>query len=96
MSKRKRTGRVKYSPKVMEMIRDNKGLPKYTSVGGYPMFYYAVDSDGRNMEEVCHTCASGRGGLGSGDKIVEGEVNWEDPDLFCAGCNKRIESAYAD
>ncbi len=50
----------------------------------------------RNMEEVCHNCASGRGGLGSGDKIVEGEVNWENPDLFCAGCNKRIESAYAD
>jgi hypothetical protein len=23
-------------------------------------------------------------------------VNWEDPDLFCVHCQKRIESAYAE
>jgi hypothetical protein len=31
-----------------------------------------------------------------GWKVIDADVNWEDPDLFCDHCSKRIESAYAE
>jgi hypothetical protein len=30
------------------------------------------------------------------DPPVDGDANWEDPSLFCDGCSKRVESAYAE
>jgi hypothetical protein len=101
MSKRKRTGRVHYSDKIKKLIRDNKGLPKYAWPGGYPIFYYVQEPSYRGglsdeLNPVCHECARSGKHLGSDDVVTEYEVNWEDPDLYCEGCDKRIESAYAD
>jgi len=28
--------------------------------------------------------------------LLEGDINWEDPDLYCELCSHRIPSAYAD
>jgi len=28
--------------------------------------------------------------------VIAAEVNWEDPDLYCADSNERIPSAYAE
>lgn len=65
--------------------------------GGYPR--YAVMDDG---EALCHRCVSSNKMLiakaPDGDEwhINMVSINWEDPQLFCAHCGKRIESAYAE
>jgi len=73
---------------------------KYAWPGGYPMFLVMADG-----ESVCMDCAEKNEELilratNDGyekDWIVSGvDVNWEDPDLFCANCNERIESAYGE
>lgn len=32
----------------------------------------------------------------TGWRIVAQDVNWEDQDMICVHCNKKIESAYGD
>jgi len=69
----------------------------YAWPGGYPLF--GVFHDGG---ACCPSCAkteresiattTGRDGWG----LVAIEANWEDPELFCDCCSKRIESAYAE
>ena len=60
------------------------------------MFYVVGDSDC-----VCAKCANdhetglGAFGVEGEDLITGGDVNWEDPDLWC-DCGERIESAYAE
>jgi hypothetical protein len=72
-------------------IRDARGkLPKYAWPGGYPMFYVTE----RNSV-LCPDCAN-KEGAGSDDPPVAHDANWEDPSLYCDGCNDRIESAYAE
>jgi hypothetical protein len=78
-------------------------LPKYTSLGCYPVFYITKDCG-----VLCADCANGKNGslayVGTSPdgiedgqwKIVVQEANWEDPELYCEHCNGRIESAYAD
>ena len=101
MSRKKRTARVHYADKIKKLIRENKGLPKYTSLGSYPIFYYAQEKSWRGglsdeLHPICHSCARGGGHLGSDYVITDSEVNYEYPDLYCESCNKRIESAYAE
>ena len=64
-------------------------LPPYAWPGGYPMFYLT-----RRDGVACTDCAN-QTGIGDGG-IVDGDVNWEDPDLYCDFCSQRIESVYAD
>lgn len=74
---------------------------QYTSVGSYPLFF--ITADGGALH---HKCAKKyepeiveaiededrRGGW----RVIAQDVNWEDSDLRCDQCNKRIESAYGD
>lgn len=68
----------------------------YAWPGGYPLFYVTKDSG-----VLCPTCANENAELCK-DKddpqwyIVATDANWEDPDLYCDHCNKRIESTYAE
>jgi len=73
---------------------------KYAWPGGYPM--HAVMYDG---EALCHKCCVENADLirshtTDNDRddwtCIGVDINWEDPDLYCAHCNERIESAYAD
>ena len=57
-------------------------MKKYTSIGCYPIFY--ITSDHR---PICADCAH---------PSFLGHVNWENPNLYCADCDERIESAYAE
>jgi hypothetical protein len=69
--------------------------------GGYPL--YLVLGDG---EPLCVECGRAEFELlarahvtkdrSSGWYPIGPDINWEDPSLYCAHCNKRIESAYAE
>jgi hypothetical protein len=72
----------------------------YAWPGGYPTFFICADAGA-----LCHACAkkerrsiihSIKDDYGDGWRVVAMDVNWEDPELFCAHCNERIESAYAE
>ncbi len=73
----------------------------YAWPGGYPM--YAVMNDG---ECLCFKCAKANAKLiiadtrandrHSGWTFAAHDINWEDASLYCAHCNTRIESAYAE
>ena len=79
----------------LDDIKDSKGnLPKYSSVGCYPLFYL----DGENSV-LCAECANeSEKDSDEIDKFkpVACDANWEDPTLFCDNCSERIESAYAE
>lgn len=71
----------------MSLVKNENGeLPAYAWPGGYPMFYVAKDSS-----VLCPTCANQET-----ENIEAGDANWEDPDMHCDQCTRRIESAYAE
>jgi hypothetical protein len=86
---------------LIESISASTGeVTKYAWPGGYPVYY--VTSDGASLCASCvdkeiktileSTLESSRDGW-----AVEGaDINWEDSNLFCDHCSKRIESAYAE
>ena len=75
--------------RVAELINDDGKLPAFAWPGGYPMFYLDGDNnvlcpdDANNNDEF-------------NEPLIDYDVNWEDPALFCDHCSQRIESAYAD
>ena len=74
---------------------------KYTSVGGYPIFF--ITSDGAALsydtvkdeyDEIAEAITDDdRSG---GWRVEAVDINWEDPDLIDDHTGDRIESAYAD
>ena len=67
--------------------RDPNGkLASFAWPGGYPLMYLTKDG-----LCVCPECANR-----DESDLVACEANWEDPELFCDDCSRRIESAYAD
>jgi len=84
----------------LEAIVPNGTADSYAWPGGYPIYY--VCNDG---EVLCPSCVtkeyvqikeSTLTGSHDGWELAGRDINWEDPDLYCAHCNKRIESAYAE
>lgn len=72
----------------------------YAWPGGYPIYFLAADG-----EPVCFQCVKQNKAETyaafeeGGDRewlMVVADINWEDPDKFCAHCENRIESAYAE
>lgn len=70
--------------------RVNGKLPKYTSLGCYPLLYLSERGD-----VLCANCAT-EALAESDDPPTNCDANWEDPCLHCEECNTRIESAYAE
>lgn len=74
-------------------------VQSYAWPGGYPIYFVSADSG-----VLCPDCVNNERGLidaaaADEDKqwlIVATDINWEDGDLYCDHCNKRIESAYGD
>lgn len=60
-------------------------LPKYTSVGCYPLFYVH-----KGHEAYCQKCAE-ENGLSE----LDAHVHWEG-ELACDNCSEEIEAAYPD
>jgi hypothetical protein len=72
----------------------------FTSVGCYPVFYMTKDGG-----TLCPACVQEHLDLCVGDpgdvfnaqwEVIAHDANWEDPELHCDHCEKRIESAYAE
>lgn len=76
---------------------EDSTLQAYAWPGGYPIYYLCADS-----EAVCPDCANCPEAKAetinpTGDKqwqIIGADINWEDNNLLCANCNRKIESAY--
>ena len=77
-------------------------LPAYAWPGGYPIYY--IDKGGAVL---CPACAEeeirewqdapeDEKDYYEDDLPIAADVNYEDPELWCEGCNERIESAYAE
>lgn len=77
------------SPSLADILTKDGKLPFYAWPGGYPMFYF---DKGNNI--LCPTCANKNDEYS--DPIAAYDTNWEDPDLYCDECSKRIESAYTE
>lgn len=87
---------------VAKKLRDEDGkFPAFAWPGGYPIIYLMEDN-----EVICPDCANQEDAYADEDPapedpdpqwhIVAADVYWEGPDLYCANCNKPIESAYGD
>ena len=68
----------------------------YAWPGGYEISYIAKDGGA-----LCHQCANREleRTLDPDDDqfyIVDEFINWEDSDIYCDHCNRRIESAYGE
>jgi hypothetical protein len=61
----------------------------YAWPGGYPLYYY--DTNGFPLCPICAAKPSGPEG-----RVVGRKVNYEDNDLWCDSCCRRIPSAYGD
>jgi hypothetical protein len=76
-------------------VLTHKSWERWAWPGGYPIYY--VCKDGRLL---CSHCANEEIKLTSDPDaasdwcIVASDINYEDPDLTCDHCGKRIESAY--
>jgi hypothetical protein len=74
---------------------------QYAWPGGYPLYFIADDGEPLSFEavrdqvkqvmwEIKHKTAR------AGWRVIACQVNWEDPDLYCAHSGRRIESAYCE
>ena len=79
---------------------DSVRTGKYTSVGCYPKYWLMRDGETLSYEAVRENIfAIARAMRDHNDaqwECVGCDVNWEDPDMYCAHTNARIESAYAE
>jgi hypothetical protein len=87
--------------KTIEDLKEALRQGKYSSVGSYPLFFLASDGEALSWDSVrenireCFDAIKRQDRTG-GWLIVEQDVNWEDPSMFCAHSGERIESAYAE
>lgn len=74
---------------------------KYAWPGGYPMFFVTGDGEALSFEAACANFREIVAAHKGGDRhdqwyLVDYDINYEDPYLYCAHTGDRIESAYAD
>ena len=62
-----------------------------SSVGGYPLFYYIKSDDGEFHS--CPSCVN-QNRVGKNVTARLSHINYEDENLTCEVCEKKIESAY--
>ena len=80
--------------RLADIIDSDGDLPTWAWPGGYPMFY--VDKE---CSTLCPDCANKS--YHDPDeheqfRPIDYGINHEDPDMYCAQCGERIESAYAE
>lgn len=80
------------------IAKDDDG--KYSAAawpGGYPV-YHIADDGGSICAKCCNDLTNPihEDSPDDGWRIIGSDVNYEDPELYCAHCGERIESAYAE
>lgn len=73
---------------------------QYVWPGGYPLYYVTMDGAAlcpncmtkERVSIIRSTVENARDGW----NVSGQDVNWEDSNLYCDHCSKRIESAYAE
>lgn len=73
----------------------------YAFPGGYPHYFVTTDGVAMSFETAQQEAETIRGVIqekdgASGWQLFGMDINWEDPNLYCAHSGKRIESAYAE
>lgn len=70
----------------------------YAWPGGYPKFLLTLDGEclcaNCTRAEFKLICEETRDESNCGFRFAAIDINYENPDLYCAHCNKQIESAY--
>lgn len=85
-----------------EILRDVKNAIRepYAWPGGYPKYVLMDDGEALSVKaahsEFRRICRATLAGYRDGWKAAAVDINWEDPELYCAHTNERIESAYAE
>lgn len=77
----------------------NGNVQSHAWPGGYPLYYLMQDG-----EAICPACVSSNRKLineafADHDpqwNVLGVDANWEDENMYCCHCNKKIESAYGD
>lgn len=73
---------------IKRMLQDNGELPAYAWPGGYPIYYLTTDKDNAVL---CPACANKEK-----DNLEAGGINWEDNEMVCDECHKKIDAAYGE
>lgn len=72
----------------------------YAWPGGYPRFFITSDGESLSFDSARENrrliLEAIRDRDDSGWRVVACEINWENPDEYCAHSGARIESAYAE
>jgi len=76
----------------MTCLNKDKSYDSYAWPGGYPLYYITKDNG-----VLCPECANTNKFLTLSTLdpqwfIVTGDINYEDPDLICDNCYKKIQS----
>ena len=74
---------------------------QYAWPGGYPLYFICSDGEPLSFQSVLqeykHVLRDIKNNCtGYGWRVIACEVNWENPDLYCAHSGRRIESAYCE
>ena len=74
---------------------------KYAWLGRYPLYFVASDGCALSFEAVRsewrQVVLAHLHNFKHDEWYISGvDINWEDPELYCAHTDERIESAYAD
>ena len=80
-------------------LLENGNVQSHEWPGGYPLYYLMQD-----CETMCPACVNAN--RESIDKayadedgqwnVIGVDANWEDENMYCCHCNKKIESAYGE
>ena len=90
--------------KHLKMEVNRTPLDSWAWPGGYPIYYVFADGGcccpdcaNENIEEIDADIKGKRCWNSHGGWAIDAfDINYEDADLYCDHCSKRIESAYAE
>lgn len=87
-------------PYTVDKFKADLESGEFAFPGGYPTYFITDDGDclsydsaKENAEQIIDAIQNKDR---SGWRVVGRDVNWEDPELYCADSGKRIPSAYAE
>lgn len=88
------------SPYTISDFRRDMRLGEFAWPGGYQRYFIMSDGEALSFEAARENrrtiIESIAREINDGWRVVGAEINWEDPELYCAHTGERIPSAYAE